>query len=113
MATFDINTTDVDVLNTFGTKAKGKTWGIGAQVAISLASASPKLLILARRDGAKISPIIDQIKQANSAVQVEFLQLDLTSHESVQKSRDAVKAITKNVDFLVNNAGVMVNEGCI
>ncbi|KAF2865368.1 hypothetical protein BDV95DRAFT_507228 [Massariosphaeria phaeospora] len=121
MATFDINTTDVDVLNVFGAEAKGKTFlitgpsknGIGAQAAISLASASPSLLILAGRDAAKISPICDEIKQVNPAVRVMIVQLDLASHESVRKVVESVEAITKTVDFLINNAGVMATRSFV
>jgi NAD(P)-dependent dehydrogenase (short-subunit alcohol dehydrogenase family) len=84
--------------------------GIGAQVAISLASASPKLVILAGRNAAKVSPVIDVIKKVNPAVRVEFVPLDLSRHESVRKSVEAVKAVTENIDVLINNAGVMATR---
>ncbi|KAF2875358.1 hypothetical protein BDV95DRAFT_315729 [Massariosphaeria phaeospora] len=116
MPSFDRNTTDAEVLQTFGAEAKGKTFlitgpskgGIGAQVAFALASsASPSLLILAGRSAPKITPVIDAIKASNAAVRVEHVQLDLSSHASVRSAVAAVKKLTTKIDVLVNNAGVM------
>jgi len=84
--------------------------GIGAQTAIALASASPKLLILAGRDESKITPVIDEIKKTNPAVEVTFVELNLLSNESVRKAVEKIKTITKHIDILINNAGVMATR---
>lgn len=133
---FDINSTDVDVLTEFKDNAEGKTckqlwaiwsehfWthtsldlitgpsegGIGAQTVISLASASPKLLILAGRDEAKVVPVIAEIKKIDPSIEVEFIDLNLLSNDSVRKAVEKAKSITDNIDFLINNAGVMATR---
>lgn len=84
--------------------------GIGGQVAIAVASATPKLLILAGRNEAKIAPVIEEIKKIDPDAEVKFLELNLLSHGSVRKSVEKIKEITKNVDFLINNAGVMATR---
>lgn len=84
--------------------------GIGGQVAIALAKANPKLLILAGRSEAKITPVVEAIKKANAGVDVKILPLDLLSHESVRSAVKHIKAITPHVDFLINNAGVMATR---
>jgi len=118
MTTFNINSTDADVLEVFKAEAEGKIFlitgpsqaGIGAQTAIALASASPKLLILAGRDESKITPVIDEIKKTNPAVEVTFVELNLLSNESVRKAVEKIKTITKHIDILINNAGVMATR---
>ncbi|CAI6331429.1 unnamed protein product [Periconia digitata] len=112
---FDINTTDTEVLSSFGKEAQGKTLlitgpstaGIGSKVAVSLATAGPKLLILAGRNKSKITPVIGGINRANPGVQVKFVQLDLLSQKSVHDAVTQVKEATDHIDILINNAGVM------
>ncbi|PSN60109.1 hypothetical protein BS50DRAFT_656366 [Corynespora cassiicola Philippines] len=58
--------------------------GIGAKVAVCLASASAKLLILAGRNKNRVNPVVEEIQQANTSVQVEFVALDLLSNASVR-----------------------------
>jgi short-subunit dehydrogenase len=53
--------------------------GVGAQTAVSLAAANPKLIILAGRDESKIQPVIDQISKSEPDVAVTFISLDLAS----------------------------------
>jgi NAD(P)-dependent dehydrogenase (short-subunit alcohol dehydrogenase family) len=84
--------------------------GIGAQVALSLATASPKLLILAGRSPEKVAPVVDEIKSISPNVQVEFVELNLLSNESVRQAVKQIKASTKTIDILINNAGVMATR---
>ncbi|PVH97060.1 NAD(P)-binding protein [Periconia macrospinosa] len=115
---FDINTTDTEVISSFGKEAQDKTVlitgpsiaSIGSQVAISLATAGPKLLILAGRNKEKITPVIEEIKKANAEVPVKFVQLDLLSHKSVRDCVKQVKEITDHIDAIINNAGVMATR---
>ena len=76
-------------------------------MAVALASASPQLLILAGRSRDKTAPVIQEIHDVDPKIQVEFVELNLLSNASVRRSVDNIKAITQNVDFLINNAGVM------
>ncbi|TVY52379.1 Short-chain dehydrogenase TIC 32-like protein [Lachnellula cervina] len=104
MASFNINSTDIDILNDFKHEAKGKTF------ALSLATASPQLLILAGRSPEKIAPVIDEIKSINPNVQVKFVELDLLSNASVRQAVKQIKALAQTIDILINNAGVMASR---
>lgn len=81
--------------------------GIGAQTAIFLAAGKPALLILAGRSKDKVQPVIDQIAKENPDVPVKFVALDLTDLASVRKAANEVKTLTKKLDVLINNAGIM------
>jgi hypothetical protein len=79
--------------------------GIGAQTAISLATANPKLIILAGRDGSKIQPVIDQISKSEPDVAVTFISLDLASEFSIREAAKKVNSQIQSLDILINNAG--------
>ena len=79
--------------------------GIGAESAYCLASAKPRLLILAGRSQAKIQPVIDRI--CAMGVPVEFLHLDLGSQKSVRTAVSVLQQKNIRVDVLINNAAVM------
>ena len=84
--------------------------GIGAQVALSLATASPKLIILAGRNRERVTPVIDEIKSINPNVHVEFVELNLLSNKSVRQAVKQITSVTNTVDILINNAGVMATR---
>ncbi|KAL2036827.1 hypothetical protein N7G274_010445 [Stereocaulon virgatum] len=118
MAPFNADTTAYEVIKNFANEACGKTsihfylfsarrianvipqvvitgtskGGIGAETAISLASARPKQIILASRNEAKVTPVIDEIMKANSTVGVTFVEMTLADN---------------SLDKLINNAGIM------
>jgi NAD(P)-dependent dehydrogenase (short-subunit alcohol dehydrogenase family) len=78
--------------------------GIGAETALSLASANPSRIILAGRSEARTKPAMDQIEEMNPKIAVVIVPLDNTS------VRQAAKAINSNIDFLdilFNSPGVM------
>ena len=81
--------------------------GIGAETALSLATANPKRIILAGRSEAKIQPVMDQIKQINSKVDILIVPLDLSDNTSVQHAAEKINSSINGLDVLVNNAGVM------
>jgi NADP-dependent 3-hydroxy acid dehydrogenase YdfG len=81
--------------------------GIGAQTAISLAVAKPKLIILAGRDKSKIQPVIDEISRANQDVPMIFVSLDLASQASIREAAKQINSQIENLDLLINNAGSM------
>ncbi|RFU29340.1 hypothetical protein B7463_g7014, partial [Scytalidium lignicola] len=108
-------TTGNEVVKTFGDRVKGKTivitgpgqGGIGAETAITLAKASPALLILAGRTESKITPVIAQIAENNPDVKVKFISLDLSSQKSVRTAAAEINAIVTKIDILINNAAIM------
>ena len=81
--------------------------GIGAETAISLASARPKQIILASRNEAKVTPVIDEIMKLNSTVEVTFVEMDLADNSSVRKAAAKIQATTNKIDKPINNAGTM------
>lgn len=96
------STDDIPVLIT-GTSAEG----LGAETAISLAKAQPKLLILAARSRDKVQQVIDVIEQSSPGTNVTFIDLDLASQASIRETVKYIKELGVIVDVLINNAAVM------
>lgn len=85
--------------------------GIGAQLALDLCEgASPSRLILAGRNLVKTQPVIFDLQRLNPATKVDFVQLDLGSLDSVHKAAGEVAALTDQIDYIFNNAGIMVTK---
>lgn len=84
--------------------------GIGESTAVSLAKASPKLIIVAGRSSSKLAATAEGIKETNPNVAVKQLILDLSSQESCRKAAHEIleAADIPAIHILVNNAGVMV-----
>jgi NAD(P)-dependent dehydrogenase (short-subunit alcohol dehydrogenase family) len=81
--------------------------GLGAETAISLAKASPALLILAGRSESKAIPVINQIAESSPDVKVKFITLDLGSQKSVRNAAAQINALAAKIDLLINNAAIM------
>ncbi|KAF7884648.1 uncharacterized protein EAF02_004984 [Botrytis sinoallii] len=115
MTSFDINTTGDDVLKHFSKYAKGKTFvitgpsenGIGAESAITLASAKPQKIILVGRTESKVISVIEAIRKINPDIEVFFVEIDLLNNKSVRQAAEKIKTLTDKIDVLINNAGVM------
>ncbi|KAA6408314.1 MAG: hypothetical protein FRX48_08056 [Lasallia pustulata] len=115
MAPFGRDTTGEEVAKTFARGVEGKVivitgpsaGGIGAETAISLASANPKQLILLGRTEAKISPVLDEIKKINPAISAKFIKLDLGNLSSVREAASTINERVSHIDVLINNAGIM------
>ncbi|KAI1176044.1 hypothetical protein F4777DRAFT_292199 [Nemania sp. FL0916] len=115
MSQFSFSTTGVEVVNAFADQVQNKTvlitgpseGGVGAEIAISLAHASPSLLILAGRNEDKIKPVIQKIREINASVQVKFIQLDLSSQDSVRSAAESISSTVEKIDIIINNAAIM------
>ncbi|EGN99803.1 hypothetical protein SERLA73DRAFT_52897 [Serpula lacrymans var. lacrymans S7.3] len=113
---FGFSSTGDEVVQTFPDRVKGKIivitgpspGGIGAETAISLAKASPALLLLAGRAESKISPLIQEIQSKYPAVATKFIKLDLGSQASVRSAATEINSSVERIDILINNAAVMV-----
>lgn len=81
--------------------------GIGALTAVNLAQAHPARLILAGRTLSKIQPVIDEIKQIDADIRVEFVSMDLASQASIREGVAEVSKLTDTIDVVINNAGLM------
>lgn len=74
---------------------------------MQLAKHQPRSLYLAARTQSKAEAAIAEIKAAVPNASVEFLQLDLSSFDSVKKAADRFNSRSDRLDILVNNAGIM------
>lgn len=83
--------------------------GIGSETAVSLAKASPSLLILAGRSESKIAPVIARIAESSPGVNVQFISLDLGSLKSVRNAAAEINAKVSKIDLLINNAAIMAS----
>ncbi|KAM0150146.1 hypothetical protein ACHAQE_009092 [Botrytis cinerea] len=81
--------------------------GIGAESAITLASANPKKIILVGRTKSKVISVIESIKKVNPDIEVSFVEIDLLNNKSVRQAAEKIKTLTDKIHILINNAGVM------
>jgi NAD(P)-dependent dehydrogenase (short-subunit alcohol dehydrogenase family) len=99
--------TIADIPSLHGTTAvvTGGNSGIGWQTALALARAGARVTLTARTD-AKGQDAVDRIRSAVPAADVRFDLLDLASLRSV-RGFAARAGAERQIDLLVNNAGVM------
>ncbi|KAE9377298.1 NAD(P)-binding protein [Stipitochalara longipes BDJ] len=118
MTRWNFSSTGAEVVDTFRDRVEGKTVlltgpspnSIGAETALSLARASPAILILTGRSKAKLEPLISSIASISPSTVVHFVPVDLSSQSSVRKCVEDVKNLLKGgaIDILVHSAGIMV-----
>ncbi|KAJ5713908.1 uncharacterized protein N7483_011089 [Penicillium malachiteum] len=104
-----------DILEQYGKSLFGKTIlvtgvsneSIAGELALRLATADPKLLILTARAESRASPIIAKIKETKPDVAVRFLNLELSDLSSIHKAIDTDLADITKIDHVVFTAGVM------
>jgi len=88
----------------------GANSGLGRASALALA-ARGATVILAARSLTRTQPVLDEIRGAHPAAQLEFLHLDLASLASVRDAAQRVLASGRGLDVLMNNAGVAGTAG--
>jgi NAD(P)-dependent dehydrogenase (short-subunit alcohol dehydrogenase family) len=86
----------------------GATSGLGLQTAKVLAEHG-SAVVVAGRDPAKTAAAADQIRSAAQGAQIETVELDLASLDSVRKAAADLIAGFPRLDLLINNAGVMMS----
>ena len=107
--------------NPFGSKGwtperlstqKGKTFlitganvGTGFEATKLLASKGARVVMLCRNPQ-KAQTAIEQIKQEQSDADLVFIQLDLSSLESVRKASETIKKQVEKIDALICNAAI-------
>ncbi|KAJ5860294.1 Short-chain dehydrogenase/reductase SDR [Penicillium soppii] len=102
------------VLEKHGKSLAGKTVlitgvsddSIAGELALQLASANPKLLILSARAESKVAGIQEKIISSNPNVQTRFLNMDLSDLSAVRKAVDDLSDVL-HIDHLVCVAGIM------
>ncbi len=85
----------------------GGNTGIGKETALDLAKNKCKVVIGAR-DKHKGQAAVDEIIKASGNKDVEFIAMDLGNLPSIDFFAKKVQEKYSKVDFLVNNAGVMM-----
>ena len=87
----------------------GANSGIGQAAATDLARHGWRVFATARsRERGQAA--IEQIRAESGSDQVELLQLDLASFNSVREAADELLSRTEGLDVLINNAGVNLAE---
>src|SRR5690606_7281986 len=82
----------------------GANAGIGLQTAHGLASAGATVVMTARSPDKGAKAVAD-VKEASGNEDVELLELDLASTESVRRAAETFLQRHDRLDVLVNNAG--------
>ena len=85
----------------------GANSGIGFEAARELARKGAEV-ILASRDPIKADQAILRIKEEFPAAKLKFIELNLTSLESIRKFTEEFKSNYNRLDILLNNAGIMM-----
>lgn len=116
MPTFDAKTTSEQVVEAFASQVKGRTFvitgagqpSIGSSMATLLARASPRQIVIASRTAAKVRPVLATISETEPIVRADFVQVDLSDHESVRHaSKEILEKTGGSIDVLINSAGNM------
>lgn len=84
----------------------GANSGIGKETAVDLARRGGKVYI-ACRDIKRGEDALKEIKERSESDNVHFLQLDLSSMESIRQFSKKFHELENHLHILVNNAGVM------
>lgn len=90
----------------------GTTSGIGKVTALELASAGHRV-VMANRNRAKSEMVRDKIVEATANENIDIIDLDLASRESIENCAKTFLEVYPSLDILINNAGLMSNEQVI
>jgi NAD(P)-dependent dehydrogenase (short-subunit alcohol dehydrogenase family) len=80
---------------------------IGSTTALSIASQSPSLLILASRTPSKLTTVQSTLRSAHPTTPTATIPLDLASQDSIRSAASAIAKLTPAIDLIINNAAVM------
>ena len=85
----------------------GGNAGIGKHTVLELSRHNPQRLYLAARSRAKFDVAMKEILQSNPNARIDFLELDLSSIDSVKAAATTILDRESRLDILINNAGIM------
>ncbi|CAF2992074.1 unnamed protein product [Rotaria sp. Silwood2] len=110
---FHAKSTAIEVVKGLNAKLDGKvviitgaTSGIGVETARALASTNAHVIITAR-DMNRGAQVVEDIKKTTKNNQVEVMELDLTSLQSVRNFVNQFQARKLPINILICNAGIM------
>src|SRR5690606_25726724 len=84
----------------------GASSGIGEACALELAKQDKYRLLLCARRVDRLEELSRGIKSINSNAQIYCFQLDVRDAQEVEKTLSNLPAAWKNIDILINNAGL-------
>jgi NAD(P)-dependent dehydrogenase (short-subunit alcohol dehydrogenase family) len=84
----------------------GANGGLGLETARQLAAKGAHV-VMAVRNQKKAAAAVDEIRASAPDAALELVGLDLASQASVRAAAEQIMAAHKNIDLLINNAGVM------
>ncbi len=83
----------------------GANSGLGKQSSLELAKHNPAQIWMAARSPEKGNEAIADVKQQVPGAAVTFLELDLSSFDSIKRAAETVIASSPRLDILMLNAG--------
>ncbi|KAJ3579673.1 hypothetical protein NPX13_g890 [Xylaria arbuscula] len=115
---FDGHTTSEEVIETFKSHIKGKTFvligagypSIGSQMATYLAGGSPAHILIASRTASKVEPVMKTIGGIDRSIKTTFVQVDTTDHDAVGEAAPKILAAAPKIDVLIHTAGAMATK---
>lgn len=107
MVRFNTNT-DIPDLSGKVILVTGGNIGLGKETITQLSKHNPAHIYLAARNESKALAAIEDIKkQVPDAAPITFLEIDLTSFESVKRAAKEFLSKSQSLHILINNAGIM------
>jgi NAD(P)-dependent dehydrogenase (short-subunit alcohol dehydrogenase family) len=115
MITLNGETEAKAIAASFSHEIKGKTFlitgasnnSLGAEVALSLATAAPKALILLGRSRTKVNSVISQLSEIDPSIIVTFVQADFLDNASIRKAGAEINSLSATINSVIFSAGVM------
>lgn len=80
---------------------------LGAETAVTLASASPSTIFLLGRTESKVAPVVAKIKELNPHISAIFIPIDLSTPSSTRNAAAQILRQSSHIDVLMNSAGIM------
>ena len=83
--------------------------GLGRETIFQLANHNPSRIVFAARSRRKAEAAIEELKRdlADTRSSIEFIELDLTSFDSIKEAATTFNASSDRLDLLINNAGIV------
>jgi NAD(P)-dependent dehydrogenase (short-subunit alcohol dehydrogenase family) len=100
------NATDIPGQHGRTAVVTGANGGLGLETARQLAAKGAHV-VMAVRNQKKAAAAVDEIRASAPDAALELVALDLASQASVHAAAEQIMAAHKNIDLLINNAGVM------
>lgn len=91
----------------------GGNVGLGKETILELARHNPTKIYMGSRNKEKAKAAIAEINLAVPKANVLFLQMDLSSFNSVQKAAETFLSENTRLDILMNNAGIMATPASL